>query len=236
MKWESKVLGSDGCCLGFSRKCLVQSLAHGTHLLLVLRILSPTEMTSFTNISGSGGSKVGEERAKRMWPQWLWCWYLPGAILDKNLESFRPQSATGMEVGKSDDIGTETYQEKCDILEVANKEKCRWSTMKGSKNMEYICCCSVTQSCPTLGDSTDCSIPGLSVPHHLPKFAQVHIHCISDGIQSSHPLLTTSPSVCNLSQCQGLFQWLSCSHQMTKILELQLQHQSLPWVFRVDFP
>ena len=122
MKWESKVLGSDGCCLGFSRKCLVQSLAHGTHLLLVLRILSPTEMTSFTNISGSGGSKVGEERAKRMWPQWLWCWYPPGAILDKTLESSRPQSATGMEVGKSDDIDIETYQEKCDILEVANKE------------------------------------------------------------------------------------------------------------------
>ena len=133
MKWESKVLGSDGCCLGFSRKCLVQSLVHGTHLLLVLRTLLPTAMTSFTNFSGSGRSKVGEERAKRMWPQWLRCWYPPGAILDKTLESSRPQSATGMGVGKSDDIGIETHQEECDILEVANKEHADSLLWKGQK-------------------------------------------------------------------------------------------------------
>ena len=57
----------------------------------------------------------------------------------------------------------------------------------------------------------------LSVPHHLPKFAQVHVHSIGYAIQPSH---------LNLSQPQGLFQWVSCSHQVTKILEFQLQHQS----------
>ena len=82
----------------------------------------------------------------------------------------------------------------------------------------------------------DCSTPGLSVPHHLPKFALVHIHCISDAIQLSHPLMPPSPSALNLFQHQGLFQWVSSSHQVTKILELQLQHQSFQWVFRVDFP
>ena len=51
-----------------------------------------------------------------------------------------------------------------------------------------LCCCSVTQSCLTLCDPTDCSRPGLPVPHHLPKFGQVHVHCIGDAIQPPHPL------------------------------------------------
>ena len=79
----------------------------------------------------------------------------------------------------------------------------------------------------------DCSTPGLPVSHHLLKFAQVHVHSC-DAIQPSHPLMPFSPSALNLSQPQGLFQWVSCSHQMTKILELQ--HQSFQWVSRVDFP
>ena len=93
------------------------------------------------------------------------------------------------------------------------------------------CCCSVTQSCLTLCHP----MPGLSFPHHLLKFAQVHVHWIGDAIQPSHPLLPSSPSALNLSQHQGIFQWVSCSHKMTKILELQLQHQSFQWIFRIDF-
>ena len=82
----------------------------------------------------------------------------------------------------------------------------------------------------------DCSTPGLPVPHHPLKFAQVRVHFICDAVQPSHPLMPSSPSALNLSQHQGLFQWVSCSHQMTKILELQLQHQPFQQVFRVDFP
>ena len=67
------------------------------------------------------------------------------------------------------------------------------------------CCCSVAQSCPTLCNPMDCSMPGLSVPYHLPKFAQVLVHCISDAIQPSHPLMPSSPAL-NLSRHQGLFQ------------------------------
>ena len=62
------------------------------------------------------------------------------------------------------------------------------------------CCCSVTQSCLTLCDPMDCSMPGLPVPHRLLKFAQVHVHGISDAIQPSHPLMPSSPSALNLSQ------------------------------------
>ena len=67
-----------------------------------------------------------------------------------------------------------------------------------------LCCCSVTQLYPTLCDPTDCRTSGLPVPHHRPKFSQVHVHCIGDAIQPSHPLVPSSPSALNLSQHQGL--------------------------------
>ena len=70
-----------------------------------------------------------------------------------------------------------------------------------------------------LCDPMDCSMSGLPVPYHLLEFVQVHVHCISDAVQSTHPL-TPSSSTLYLSQHQGLFQWVVCSHQMTKILEV----------------
>ena len=81
-----------------------------------------------------------------------------------------------------------------------------------------------------LCDLMNCRTPGLPVPHHLLKFAQVHVHCIGDAIQPSHLLMPSSPSALNLSQHQGLFQWVSCSHQMTKILEPKYQKTTYePW-------
>ena len=56
------------------------------------------------------------------------------------------------------------------------------------------CCCSVPKLCPTLCDPVDCSTPGLPVLHHLPEFAQVCVHWISDAMQTSHPLSPSSPS------------------------------------------
>ena len=91
-----------------------------------------------------------------------------------------------------------------------------------------------TQSCPTLCDSMDCSPPGLPLLHHLTEFAETHVHWVSDAIQPSHPLSSPSPTF-NLSQHQGLFQWLSSLHQVAKLLELQLQRQSFQWIFRTDF-
>ena len=80
----------------------------------------------------------------------------------------------------------------------------------------------------------DFSLPGFPVLHHLQEFAQTHVHWVRDAIQSSHPLLSPSPPALNLSQYQGPFQWVSSSHQVTKVLVLQLQHQSFQWIFRVD--
>ena len=62
----------------------------------------------------------------------------------------------------------------------------------------------------------DCCTPGFLVPHYVLKFAQVHFHCIGDAIQPSHPLTPSSPSVLNLSQHQGLFQWVSHSKRWPK--------------------
>ena len=81
-----------------------------------------------------------------------------------------------------------------------------------------------------------CNTPHFSVLHHLLEFAQIHVHRVSDAIQPSYPLSFPSPSAFNLSQHQGLFQRVSSSYQVAKILELQLQHQSFQWTFRVDFP
>ena len=96
------------------------------------------------------------------------------------------------------------------------------------------CCCSVALSFLTLFDSMDCSTPGLPVPHHLPEFSQVHDHCIGDAFPASHPLTPPISSALNVSHHQGLFQWVICLNQMTKILELQ--HQSFQWIVRVDLP
>ena len=72
----------------------------------------------------------------------------------------------------------------------------------------------------------DCSTPGLPVHHQLQEFTQAHIHCVSDAIQPSHPLSSRSPPTFNLSQDQGLFKLVNSSHQVAKVVELQLQRQS----------
>ena len=84
---------------------------------------------------------------------------------------------------------------------------------------------SVAQSCPTLCDPMDCSTPGFRVYRQLPELAQTHVHRVGDAIQPSHPLSSSSVPALNISQHQGLFQWVSSSHQLAKVLEFQPQHQ-----------
>ena len=91
---------------------------------------------------------------------------------------------------------------------------------------------SVAQLCPALCNLMDRSMPGLPVHHQLPKFTQTHVHWVGDAIQPSNPLSSPS-SALNLSH-QGLFNWVSSSHQVAKVLELQLQHQSFQWIFWTD--
>jgi len=79
-------------------------------------------------------------------------------------------------------------------------------------------------SCPVLCNPMNCSMPGYPIPHHHPKFAQVHVHCIGDAIQPSHSLRPSSPSALSLSQHQGHFQRVNSLHEVAKVLEFQLQH------------
>ena len=94
---------------------------------------------------------------------------------------------------------------------------------------------SVAQSCLTLCDTMNHSTPGLPVHHQLPELTQTHVHWVGDAIQPSHPLSSPSPPPFNLSQHQGLFKWVSSSHQVAKVLEFQLQHQSFQWTLWTDF-
>ena len=99
----------------------------------------------------------------------------------------------------------------------------------------WFCCCSVDQLCPPLCNPMDCNMPSIPFLHYLPEFTQTQVHWAGDAIQPSHPLSSHSPPAFKISQHQGLFQWVGSSHQVAEVLELQLQHQSFQWIFRVDF-
>ena len=102
-------------------------------------------------------------------------------------------------------------------------------------NETFIHFSSVAQSCPTLCDLMDCSTPGFPVHQQLPEIAQTRVHRVSDAIQPCHPLSSPSPFAFNLPQHQALFQWVGSSHQVAKVLEFQLQHQSFQGTLRTDF-
>ena len=87
----------------------------------------------------------------------------------------------------------------------------------------------MAKSCPTLRNPMDCSTPGFLVLYRFPEIAQTHVHWVSETTQPSHPLSSPSPPTFSLSQHQGLFQWVSSSQQVVKVLELQPQHQSFQW-------
>ena len=86
----------------------------------------------------------------------------------------------------------------------------------------------------TLCDPMNCSMPGLPVHHQLLESTQTHVNWVGDAIQPSHPLSSPSPPAPNPSQHQGLFQWVNSSHQVAKVLEFQLQHQSFQWTPKAD--
>ena len=107
--------------------------------------------------------------------------------------------------------------------------KIRYMFSTGPAEWKEIVCqvqfSSVTWSWPTLCDPMDWSASDFPVHHQLPDLTQSHVHRVSDAIQPSHPLSSPSPAF-NLSQHQSLFQWVSSSHQVVRVLEFQLQHQS----------
>ena len=104
----------------------------------------------------------------------------------------------------------------------------------GQKARNYGLVSSVSRSCLTLCDPMNLSTPGLPVHHQLPESTQTHVHRVGDAIQPSHPLSSPSSPALNLSHHRGLWKWVSSSHQVDKVLEFQLQHQSFQWTPRTD--
>ena len=92
---------------------------------------------------------------------------------------------------------------------------------------------SVTQSCPTLCNPMNRSTPGLPVHHQLPEFTQTHVHRVGGAIQPSHPLSSPSPPAPNPSSIRVFFNE-STLHEVAKVLEFQLQHQSFQWTPRTN--
>ena len=125
------------------------------------------------------------------------------------IEGFPTQIEKAKEVVKQTNKQTNYSMKSCQDLSVSVKYS------------------SVYQPCLIHCDLMNCSTP---------DFLQTHVHWVGDAIQPSHPLSSPSPSAPNPSQHQSLFQWVSSSHEVAKVLELQLQHQSFQWVIRIDIP
>ena len=104
----------------------------------------------------------------------------------------------------------------------------------GDKHLSYNKFSSVSQLCPTLSTPWIAARQASLSIYQLPEFTQTHAHRVGDAIQPSHPLSSPSPPAPNPSEHQGLFQWVNSLHEVAKVLEFQLQHQSFQWTPRTD--
>ena len=135
------------------------------------------------------------------------CW----TIIDRRMLKSTKKGYPTPKTKKSYQSGRGTIKTK------SNPIPAWWVTHRLS-SVQFI---SVTQSCLTLCDTMHCSTPGFPAHHKLPELAQTHVLQVGDAIQPSHPLSFPSPPTFNLSRHQGLFKWVSFSHQVAKVLKLQ---------------
>ena len=172
------------------------------------------------------------------WLLWTFLWYLqhpppPAQTLVISLSSSQP-----MAVDLVSSFKEKASKHKSHPLIVPTLKGWRLPTMVVFIYLwlfsTYFKFSSVTQSCLTLCDPMNCSMPDLPVHHQLPESTQTHVHRVGNEIQPSHPLSSPSLPAFNLSQHQGLFKWVISSHQVAKVLEFQLQRQSLQWTPRTD--
>ena len=181
-------------------------------------------------------------KVKKIKSRVLWSWDFPGGPVVKN-----PPWDAG-DVGSIPGQGTKMPHavEQPSLHTAATKACALWSRCATAResmgHRKRSCWCnedptvqfsrSVASSSLWLHGLQD-SRPPCASP--TPGASSTHVHAVGDAIQPSHPLSSPSPPACNLSQHQGLLQWVSSSNQVAKVLEFQLQHQSFQWIFRTDF-
>ena len=154
-----------------------------------------------------------------------------GASLGKNLSVFFREKGSG---GNSLVLVKNMLQKMGKLLAFQVLFPRLEEVQRADLNREKSQFSSVAQSCPTLCNPLNHSTPGLPVHHQLPEFTQTYAHWVGDAIQPPHPLSSPSPPAPNPSKHQGLFQWVNSSHEVAKVLEFQLQHQSFQWTPRTD--
>ena len=166
-------------------------------------------MAKSITVSQSGGNNRGWEGWMASPTQWTWVWV---------------------------NSGSWWWTGRPGMLQSMGSQRARHSEMRSQVSLWSISSVqfsSVAQSCLTLWDPVDCSMPGFPVHHQLPEPTQTHVHWVGDAIQPSHSLLSPTPPTFNLSQHQALFKWVSSLHQVAKLLKFQ--PQSFQWIFRIDF-
>ena len=144
-------------------------------------------------------------------------------IFQKRLQQYMNQELPGVQAGYRQGRGTrEQIANICWIMEKARVPEIHLSSIQ----------------LLIMSDSLwprGLSMPGFPVHQQLPELIQTQVLWVGDAIQASHLLSFPSPPTFNLSQHQGLVQWIPSSHKVTKVLEVQLQHESFQWIFRTDF-
>ena len=211
------------------------------------RIPSHNHVGTTTKVCRHCQCPMGDKLSQN-WGQY----FIPSSrLLSRWPPSYGPCSSLrwGEEISFSKSINVKILFEKCFVSKISPqmcsnlKSKyllythfCKalsWSIFLYNLFPKLFCCC----FCWAFNSlwPHDCSMPGFPVLHYFLEFAQIHDHRVSDVIQPSYLLLSPYPPALNLSQHQGVFQGVTSLHQMAKVLELQLQHQSFQWIFRVDF-
>ena len=169
---------------------------------------------------------------------WLGMEHMPSALESEVLITRPPEKSLSLpsayrNLGTGDLLASQTVSPK---LRIFYQYRCLKSFVSPMSDFSqfHIQFSSVAQSCPSLCNPMNCSMPGLPVHHQLLEFTQTHMHRVSDAIQPSHHLSSPSPPASNPSQHQILFQWVNISHEVVKVLEFPLQHHSFQRNPRAD--
>ena len=207
------------------------------HTFLLLPSIFPASGSLLTNwLFPSGGQSIGTSVSASVLPLNIQSWFPWGLTGLISLQSKGlTWSPTGEESSPTSQIKASILRHSAFFMVQLSHPYMTTRKIIALTRWTFVSNIQFSSVTLTLCKPMDCSMPGFPVHHQLLELPQTHALPIGDAIQPSHPLPSPSLPALNLSQHQGLFKWVSFSHQVAKVLELQLQHQSSQWLFRTDF-